>query len=120
MLGTFSVKGKKKTVCACKDFTVGGKRLFDFCSMKNTILDSDSNGSGTELEDILDTIEKQQYIAPDVLCEHFWDMFIDDISAISDLHKEFYKQYLNARYHLMIRPAYELALAEESGTRNRL
>lgn len=223
MLGTFSVKGKRKTVCACKDFTVGGKRLFDFCSMKNTILDSDSNGSGTELEDILDTIEKQQYIAPDVLCEHFWEMFIvdallgnfdrhngnwgflyddnkneaeiapifdcgscllpqaddqimqkvltneaelhariyqfptsaiklngrkinyydflshaknadcnaalkrivpristeeidkfiDRISAISDIHKEFYKQYLNARYHLMIRPAYELALAEE-------
>lgn len=223
VLGTFSVKGKKKTVCACKDFTGDGKRLFDFCSMKNTILDSDSNGSGTELEDILDTIEKQQYIAPAVLCEHFWDMFIvdaflgnfdrhngnwgflyddnkneaeiapvfdcgscllpqaddqimqkvltneaelhariyqfptsaiklngrkinyydflthdknedcnaalkrivpricmeemdkfiDHISAISDLHKEFYKQYLNARYHLMIRPAYELALAEE-------
>ena len=49
MLGIYVVKGKTKTVCACKDFTASGKRLFDFCSMKNTILDSDSNGSGTEL-----------------------------------------------------------------------
>ena len=55
MLGTFTVKGKEKHVCACKDFTTGGKRLLDFCSIKNTILDSDSNGSGTELADMMDT-----------------------------------------------------------------
>ena len=45
-LVTFSIKGKTKVVCACKDFAPGSKRLFDFCSIKNTILDSDSNGSG--------------------------------------------------------------------------
>ncbi len=78
MLGTFSVKNKTKLVCACKDFTVGGKRLFDFCSIKNTILDSDSNGSGTELDDIMDTIDKQQYVSPRKLREHFWNMFIAD------------------------------------------
>lgn len=78
ILGTFTVKGKIKNVCACKDFTVGAKRLFDFCSIKNTILDSDSNGSGTELEDIMDTIDKQQYIATNILREHFWNMFITD------------------------------------------
>lgn len=78
MLGTFSVKGKTKIVCACKDFAVGGKRLFDFCSIKNTILDSDSNGSGTELDDIMDTIDKQLYVSPQKLREHFWDMFIVD------------------------------------------
>ncbi|MDY3775321.1 MAG: HipA domain-containing protein [Eubacterium sp.] len=78
MLGIYVVKGKTKTVCACKDFTASGKRLFDFCSMKNTILDSDSNGSGTELEDIMDTIDKQQYIAPNVLREHFWNVFVVD------------------------------------------
>lgn len=221
MLGSFVVKGKTKTVCACKDFTAGGKRFFDFCSMKNTILDSDSNGSGTELEDIMDTIDKQQYIAPDVLREHFWNMFIADallgnfdrhngnwgflyddsrneaeiapvfdcgscllpqaddkvmqkiltneeelnariyqfptsaikldgrkinyydflnhaqdeecnvalrrivprinmdeigkfinqIPGVSDLQKEFYRQYLNARYDLMIRPAFEFVMA---------
>lgn len=45
VLGTFTVKGKTKIVCACKDFTANGKRLFDFCSIKNTILDSDTGGS---------------------------------------------------------------------------
>lgn len=69
MLGTFKVGGKDKIICACKDFTADGKRFFDFCSIKNTILESDSNGIGTELEDILDTIGKQQYVSPDVLDE---------------------------------------------------
>ncbi len=78
MLGEYTVSGKKKVVCACLDFTVEGSRFFDFCSIKNTILDSDSNGSGTELDDVLDTIEKQQYIAPNKLLEHFWDVFIVD------------------------------------------
>ena len=78
ILGTYTVKGKVKTVCACRDFTAVGKRLFDFCSIKNTVLDSDSNGSGTELDDIMDTIDKQQYISPAILRDHFWDMFIAD------------------------------------------
>ncbi len=78
LLGTFKVKGKVKIVCACKDFTVRGKRLFDFCSIKNTIIDSESNGSGTELDDIMDTIDRQQYIAPKVLRNHFWNMFVAD------------------------------------------
>lgn len=78
MLGTFQIGDKTKIVCACRDFTFDGSRLFDFCSIKNTILDSDSNGSGTELADILDTIEKQQYVSPDVLEAHFWDMFVID------------------------------------------
>lgn len=77
-LGNYTVKGKPKTVCACKDFCSGGKRLFDFCSIKNTILDSDSNGSGTELDDIMDTITRQQYVSSDVLRAHFWDVFVAD------------------------------------------
>lgn len=78
LLGTFTVNGKEKLVCACKDFTVGGKRLLDFCSIKNTVLDSDSNGSGTELADILDAIDKQKYVSPKVLRDHFWNMFVVD------------------------------------------
>ncbi len=78
MLGTFKIGGKEKIVCACKDFTADGKNFFDFCSIKNTILESDSNGTGTELEDILDTIEKQQYVSPEVLEKHFWDVFVVD------------------------------------------
>ena len=78
MLGTYSVRGKDKLVCACKDFTVGGKRLFDFCSIKNTVLDSDSNGTGTELSDIMDAIDKQAYLSPTLLRSHFWDVFVVD------------------------------------------
>ncbi|MCM1040635.1 MAG: HipA domain-containing protein [Ruminococcus sp.] len=78
MLGTFRVGTKTKVVCACKDFTAEGKRFFDFCSIKNTILDSESGGNGTELEDILDTIDKQQYLSPLDLQAYFWDMFVID------------------------------------------
>lgn len=39
--------------------------------------------------------------------------FIDQLSGVSDLQKEFYKKYLNARYELIIRPAYELAMTDE-------
>ena len=78
MLGTFAVNGKTKIVCACRDFTSNGKQLFDFCSIKNTIIDSDHNGNGTELCDILETIEKQQFVDPALLLEHFWNMFVVD------------------------------------------
>ena len=78
ILGTYKVKNKEKIVCACKDFVTKGKRLFDFCSIKNTVLDSESNGTGTELADIMDAIDKQTYVSPLLLRSHFWDMFIVD------------------------------------------
>lgn len=78
MLGTYTIRDKLKLVCACRDFTAGGLRFFDFCSIKNTVLDSDSSGTGTELTDVMDAIDKQQYISPSVLREHFWDVFIVD------------------------------------------
>ena len=78
ILGTFNVNGKTKIVCACKDFTADGGRLLDFCSIKNTVIDSEHNGTGTELADVLDTIEKQQFVNPQVLMEHFWNVFIMD------------------------------------------
>ncbi len=78
LLGTFQVNGKTKIVCACKDFTDKNKTLLDFCSIKNTVIDSEHNGTGTELSDILETIEKQQFVNPKELLEHFWDMFVVD------------------------------------------
>lgn len=78
ILGTFNVGGKEKIVCACKDFTASGKELFDFCSIKNTVIDSEHGGTGTELSDVLETIEKQEYINPQVLTEHFWNVFVAD------------------------------------------
>lgn len=78
MLGTFTVNGKVKQVCACKDFTDKNKTLYDFCSIKNTVIDSEHNGTGTELAEVLETIEKQQFVNPKILCEHFWNVFIAD------------------------------------------
>ncbi len=76
-LGTFT-NGKTKAVCACRDFTADGKLLYDFCSIKNTVIDSETNGTGTELDDVLETIELQAFVDPVMLKEHFWDMFIVD------------------------------------------
>ena len=39
LLGTYSVNGKEKIVCACKDFTSDTVSFFDFCSIKNTLKD---------------------------------------------------------------------------------
>lgn len=77
-LGTFNVNGKVKIVCACKDFTNKNKNLYDFCSIKNTVIDSEHNGTGTELADVLETIEKQQFVNSKELLEHFWNVFVID------------------------------------------
>lgn len=79
ILGTFTTKkGIEKIVVACKDFTVGGKTIQDFASMKNQIIDSERNGYGTELEDIKETFEQQTAVDPIELKKRFWDMFIVD------------------------------------------
>lgn len=77
LLGTFT-NGRTKVVCACKDFTTPGKRLYDFCSIKNTVLDTGSGGSGTELDDVLQTIASQTFMDPVAVLERFWQMFVVD------------------------------------------
>lgn len=78
ILGTFVYNEKERIAVACKDFEKDGFVLQDFASVKNQIIDSNSNGYGTELVDILETIEKQQLIDPIVLMRHFWDIFVID------------------------------------------
>jgi len=78
LLGIYRKNGKQKIVVACKDFTVGGLVLQDFASLKNTIIDSVHNGYGTELSDIVKTLEEQTAVDPQYLTEWFWDMFIVD------------------------------------------
>ena len=76
-LGTH-VNGRTKVVCACRDFTVPGKRFYDFCSIKNTVIDSEPGGHGTELSDVLTTIDLQQFVDPMLVRRRFWDMFVVD------------------------------------------
>ena len=78
LLGTYKYHDKVKTVVACKDFTFPGVVILDFASIKNQIIDSASNGYGTELSDIIDTIEKQTVVDSKELKEHFWNMFVVD------------------------------------------
>ena len=78
LLGKYEYHGKARTVVACKDFTSPGVVIMDFASIKNQIIDSASNGYGTELSDILDAIEKQTAVDSKELKEHFWDMFVID------------------------------------------
>lgn len=78
MLGSYTVNGRKKVVVACKDFTELGVTLQDFASLKNRMIDSERQGYGTELIDILQTIEEQTLINKEELSERFWDMFIVD------------------------------------------
>ena len=72
------VNGKTKVVCACRDFTIPGKRFYDFCSIKNSVIDTETAGHGTELSDVLNTIDLQQFVDPVVVCRRFWEMFVVD------------------------------------------
>lgn len=78
LLGVYTVKGKQKIVVACGDFTEPGVVLQDFASLKNRMIDSERQGYGTELSDILQTIDEQTMIDRDTLLMRFWDMFIVD------------------------------------------
>lgn len=79
LLGTYTMSdGRVKTVVACKDFAVGGKRLIEFAHLKNTCINSEQSGYGTELSSILTAIEEQQLIPAEKLRAFFWDMFIAD------------------------------------------
>lgn len=78
LLGTYTRNGKEKVVVACKDLTSTGIVLQDFASLKNTIIDSEHNGYGTELSDIICAIEEQTAVNPYELKEWFWNMFIVD------------------------------------------
>lgn len=78
LLGIYTKNGREKIVVACKDFTKSGVVLQDFASLKNTIIDSGHSGYGTEVSDILRTIEEQDAIDPIQLKVWFWDIFIVD------------------------------------------
>lgn len=78
LLGTYKYHDKIRTVVACKDFTSPGVVILDFASIKNQIIDSASNGYGTELSDVLETIEQQTAVDSKELKEQFWNMFVID------------------------------------------
>ena len=79
ILGTIYDNNKKKLCVACKDFKEKGEYLYEFLNIKNSVLtDGSSNGSGTELSEILDAIDKQNFCPSSEVKKRFWEMFIID------------------------------------------
>ncbi len=78
LLGTYKIGNKEKVVVACKDFTNQGIILKQFAELKNSQIETSENGYGTELEEILETIESQEIYDVNKLKDFFWDMFIAD------------------------------------------
>ena len=109
MLGTYFSNGKEKLIVACKDFTTPETVLQDFASLKNTIIDSEHNGYGTELSDILTAIDEQRAVDPYSLREHFWNMFIvDALIGNWDRHNGNWGFLYNARTDEMkLAPVYD-------------
>ena len=109
VIGTYTSKGKEKVVVACKDFTSQGITLQDFASLKNRIIDSERNGYGTELADILSTIDEQTAMDSETLKTRFWDMFIvDALIGNWDRHNGNWGfLYNNATDEVMLAPVFD-------------
>ena len=71
IFGTYNTGKKEKDVVACKDFTISNKKFHCFASIKNTIIDSESNGFGTDLSEVIDTIYSQTIIDS----EYLWKLW---------------------------------------------
>lgn len=78
ILGTYKINGKEKIVVACKDFTTNGTTFKQFAELKNSQIETSKNGYGTELSEVIETIENQTIYDVQELKEFFWDMFIAD------------------------------------------
>lgn len=78
LLGTYKIESNEKLVVACKDFTQNGYTLKEFAYLKNSLIDSSLSGYGTELSEILETIEEEKIYDNIELKSFFWDMFIID------------------------------------------
>lgn len=78
LLGTYDVNNIKKIVVACKDFAINGWTIQDFASLKNQIVDTEWNGCGTKLDEMIQTIHEQNIVPAEALNNFFWDLFIAD------------------------------------------
>ena len=78
ILGRYRINGEEKIVVACKDFTTNGTILKQFAEFKNSQIETSKNGYGTELSEVIETIENQSIYDGKKLLAFFWDMFIAD------------------------------------------
>lgn len=78
ILGKYNLNGTEKIVVACKDFTSNGTIFKQFAELKNSQIETSKNGYGTELTEVIDTIENQLIYDTKDLKDFFWNMFIVD------------------------------------------
>ena len=78
ILGVYNRNENEKIVVACKDFTSNGNVLKQFAELKNSQIETTKNGYGTELSEVIETIENQLIYDPNELRDFFWQMFIAD------------------------------------------
>lgn len=79
ILGKIYDNEREKLCVACKDFKEKDEYLYEFLSIKNSILtENSSNGFSTELIEILEAIDRQNFCPSDEVRKRFWTMFIVD------------------------------------------
>ena len=78
LLGIYNLNGVEKIVVACKDFTTQDKILKQFAELKNSQIATSRNGYGTDLTEVIETIEQQKIYETIELKQFFWNMFIGD------------------------------------------
>lgn len=111
LLGTYNSNETEKVVVACKDFTSEGTVLKQFAELKNSQIETSKNGYGTELSEVLETIEEQQIYDVKELKEFFWEMFIADcLVGNFDRHNGNWGFLINeAQRKIEIAPIYDCA-----------
>lgn len=101
---------KDKDVVACLDFVKPDEKLVEFDKIKVSYLSGSSNGQGTELNDILNTIETHSFINNKAeVIERFWDMFVmDALLANFDRHNGNWGFLVNEKEHIIkLAPVYD-------------
>lgn len=79
ILGKIYDNEREKLCVACKDFKEKDEYLYEFLNIKNSVLtENSSNGFSTELIEILETIDRQNFCPSDEVRKRFWTMFIVD------------------------------------------
>lgn len=79
ILGKIYDNEREKLCVACKDFKKKDEYLYEFLTIKNSVLtENSSNGFSTELIEILEAIDRQNFCPSDEVRKRFWTMFIVD------------------------------------------
>lgn len=109
LLGKYTIHGISKMVVACKDFTNNNTVLKQFAELKNSQIETSKNGYGTELSEIMETIQEQQVYDNKELSEFFWNMFIaDSLVGNFDRHNGNWGFLVNEKLkNIQIAPIYD-------------